>query len=249
MSLVTELSLSAESEHLIEVAQVDDLPAVHEHILRPSFPAKELMKLDRLVNEVEHGDTEVRIIRTDDGTLAGTVIGTWYEDARVLLLDYLALRPGQRGGGMGAALLNESVASWAEQYDPCIVLAEVEHPDHHNPHPQHGDPEARLRFYARQGARFLPLPYFTPGVGEGMPRVGGMILTVLHAHESMLDDDTEEIASEPIARVLHLQGVDREDHDNARADLIATTVEEPTLPLLRADRVADVPIGAPDDVE
>lgn len=233
-------------EPAVERASLADIPAVHEQILRPSFPEYELMTLERLTDEVESGTTEVRIIRDAEGELAGTAIGAWYEEARVMLLDYLALRPGQRGGGLGGALLSSSIEAWAEQHDPCIVLAQVEHPDHHDPHPQHGDPEARLRFYARQGARLLPLPYFTPGVGDGKPRTGGMMLTVLHAHPTLLGDDAEEIASEPIARALHLQAGDAEHHDEAQTELIAQARAEDTLPLLRADRVGDVPIGIPD---
>lgn len=219
---------------------------MHAQILAPSFPAYELMTLERLTAEVVAGDTEVNVVRDADGELAGTAIGTWYEEARVLLLDYLALRPGQRGGGLGSALLRSSIDAWAQEHDPCIVIAQVEHPDHHDPHPQHGDPEARLRFYGREGARLLALPYFTPGVGDGKPRTGGMILTVLHAHSSLLGENDEEIDSEPIARVLHLAAGDEEDHDEAQTDLIAQAGARPTLKLLRADRAGDVPIGIPD---
>lgn len=239
-------SISA-SVPVVEPAHTDEIAAVHAQILTPSFPADELMTLERLQGEVEHGTTSVRVVRDDAGDLAGCAIATWYEEARVLLLDYLALRPGARGGGLGGALLSSSVAAWSQEYAPCIILAEVEHPDHHDAHPQHGDPEARLRFYAREGARLLPLPYFTPGVGAHKVRVGGMILAVLHAHPDLLGDNDEEIASEPIATVLHLQAGDIEDHDEARTELIAAAAENPTLPLLRADRVGDVPIGIPDE--
>lgn len=232
---------------VVEPATVDEISAVHDQILSPSFPTDELMTLERLRDEVAHGTTSVRVVRDDGGALAGCAVGTWYEEARVLLLDYLALRPGARGGGLGGALLNSSVEAWSIEFEPCIVLAEVEHPDHHDPHPQHGDPEARLRFYAREGARLLPLPYFTPGVGENKVRVGGMMLAVLYAHPSLLGDHDEEIASEPIARVLHLQADDPADIDEARTELIAAATENPTLPLLRADRVGDVPIGIPDE--
>ncbi len=231
---------------VVEEASGTELSDVHADILSPSFPPHELMTLERLTDEVENGTTSVRVVRDEDGVLAGTAIATWYLEARVLLIDYLALRPGQRGGGLGRALLSSSVVAWAEQYDPCIVIAEVEHPDAHDAHPQHGDPEARLRFYARQGARLLPLPYFTPGVGEGAVRVGGMMLAVLHAHPTLLGDDDDEIASEPIATVLHLQAGDIETHDSARTELIAAAAANPTLPLLRADRPGDVPIGIPD---
>jgi hypothetical protein len=47
--------------------------------------------------------------------------------------------------------------------------------------------------------------------------------------------------------VLHLQAGDEADHDEAQTELIAAAAENPTLPLLRADRVGDVPIGIPDE--
>jgi len=240
------MSTTVEPAPVVEPATAEELAAVHAQILAPSFPAYELMTVERLMTEVDAGSTEVRVVRDADGSLAGTAIATWYEEASVLLIDYLALRPGQRGGGLGGALLSSSIEAWALEHDPCIIIAEVEHPDHHDAHPQHGDPEARLRFYGRQGARLLPLPYFTPGVGDGMPRTGGMMLAVLHAHPTLLGDNDEEIASEPIARVLHLQAGDPEDHDEARTDLIEQAGANPTLPLLRADRAGDVPIGIPD---
>jgi len=143
---------------VVEEASGPELAAVYADILSPSFPPHGLMTLERLTDEVENGTTSVRVVRDDAGNLAGTAIATWYLEARVLLIDYLALRPGQRGEGLGGALLNSSIDAWAAHYDPCIVIAEVEHPDAHDAHPQHGDPEARLRFYARQGARLLPLP-------------------------------------------------------------------------------------------
>ena len=211
---------------VVEEASGPELAAVYADILSPSFPPHELMTLERLTDEVENGTTSVRVVRDDAGNLAGTAIATWYLEARVLLIDYLALRPGQRGEGLGGALLNSSIDAWAAHYDPCIVIAEVEHPDAHDAHPQHDDPEARLRFYARQGARLLPLPYFTPGVGEGAVRVGGMMLAVLHARPTLLGDDNNEIASEPIATVLHLQAGDIETHDDARTELIAVAGRE-----------------------
>ena len=56
---------------VVEPATQAELSAVHSEILAPSFPAYELMSLERLTAEVEHGDTSVRVIRDDDGELAG----------------------------------------------------------------------------------------------------------------------------------------------------------------------------------
>jgi len=70
---------------------------------------------------------------------------------------------------------------------------------------------------------------------------------VLHAHPDLLGDDAEEIESEPIATVLHLQVGGEDELDDERAELVAQARAEATIPLLRADRVGDVPIGVPGD--
>jgi len=57
------------------------------------------MTLERSTDEVENDTMSVRVVRDEDGVLAGTAIATWYLEARVLLIDHVALRPGQRGAG------------------------------------------------------------------------------------------------------------------------------------------------------
>jgi len=74
-----------------------------------------------------------------------------------------------------------------------------------------------------------------------------MMLAVLHAHPDLLGENDEEISSEPIATVLSLKAGDEADHDEAQTELIAAAEAHATLPLLRADRVGDVPIGIPDE--
>ena len=77
-------------------------------------------------------------------------------------------------------------------------------------------------------------------------RVGAKMRAVLRAHPTLLGDDDDEIASEPIATVLHLQAGDIETHDDARTELIAVAAASSTLPSLRADRPGDALIGTPD---
>jgi hypothetical protein len=59
-----------------------------------------------------------------------------------------------------------------------VILAEFDRPDVQPPHPLHGDPSARLRFYGRFGALALDLPYFQPPVSQSSPREYGMLLAV-----------------------------------------------------------------------
>src|SRR5690606_22793856 len=51
---------------------------------------------------------------------------------------------------------------------------------------QHGDPAARVRFYARRGARVLDLPYVQAPIRAGAEPVPGRLLLVLHAEPGVL---------------------------------------------------------------
>jgi len=161
---------------LTEAAQLDSL---WRDVLEPSFPPDELTSSDDLRAGLASGELTAYGVQQDGRVVAG-IVATWSRATQVLLVDYLALAPGHRGGGVGGRLLDRSLAGWREELHPVLVLAEVEHPGHHAPHPSHGDPAARLRFYARHGARALAVPYFQPGIGgPGSPRVPAMLLVAL----------------------------------------------------------------------
>jgi GNAT superfamily N-acetyltransferase len=148
-------------------------------VLAPSFPAVELAPPDALRAGLDSGATTAYGVERDGRVVAG-IVASWSPGPRVLLVDYLALAPDHRGGGLGGRLLDRSVAGWREELHPALVLAEVEHPAHHPAHDRHGDPAARLRFYSRHGGRVLALPYFQPGLaGPGSPRVPAMLLVDL----------------------------------------------------------------------
>jgi hypothetical protein len=52
-----------------------------------------------------------------------------------------------------------------------------------------GDPEARLRFYARLGAKIVAIPYFQPALSTEQSRVRNLFLMVLSAEPSVLRED------------------------------------------------------------
>lgn len=148
--------------------------SLHRDVLAPSFPPAELVDVDELVGD--HTSGRLRSLGVvEDGRVVAGVVGEWFPDARVLLVLYLAIAPGRRGGGVGGRLLAAALADW-RALDPLLVVGEVEHPAHHVGSEAHGDPVARLRFYARLGARVLELPYFQPGDGPGGERVPALLL-------------------------------------------------------------------------
>lgn len=173
---------------LVDLVDPADLTQLHEQVLAPSFPPSELIDLDELIAGCASGELRALGVRRDGQVVAGAV-GSSCAPGGVVLLVYLAIAPGGRGGGIGGALLDGAVARWVAEFSPAYVLAEVEHPDHHTASPEHGDPTARLRFYARHGARVLAVPYFQPGIGPEGPRVPALLLVTLYVDESAYVDE------------------------------------------------------------
>jgi hypothetical protein len=153
----------------------------YHQILVPSFPPGELISIDE-VQAIATGDAgSVWLAQDEDGTILGGAVAEWNESTRVLLLGYLAVRPGTRGGGTGGPLYVAALACWRERFNPCLVLAEVEDPAAYDGSEAYGDPGARLRFYLNRGSRILHLPYFQPALGPEGVRIPGLLLLVLHA--------------------------------------------------------------------
>lgn len=184
---------------MIEPAEPDALvDAAYAAILLPSFPADELIAQSTLRDGLASGRYRC-VVTVDAGSQpAGIAVVEDFPDADVLLLLYLAVRPGSRGAGHGSALLVRVRDEWLPRSGRYALLAEIEHPAAHRGGPGYGDPVARLRFYARHGGRALDAPYFQPALVPGRARVHGMVLAVLAHH----GDPRDTVAARPIRRFL-----------------------------------------------
>ncbi|WP_175008298.1 GNAT family N-acetyltransferase [Cellulosimicrobium sp. TH-20] len=159
---------------VVPLTDPDLLRSLHRDVLAPSFPPAELVDEQELLDA--HASGRLRSLGVvEEGRVVAGVVGEWFADARVLLVLYLAIAPGRRGGGVGGRLVTAALEDW-RTLDPLVVVGEVEHPAHHAGSEAYGDPVARLRFYARLGARVLALPYFQPGDGPGGERVPALLL-------------------------------------------------------------------------
>jgi len=168
----------------------------YQEILVPSFPADELIGLDEVQEIADREDASIWLAEDDEGTLLGGAIAEWDDSVRVLLLGYLAIRPGIRGGGIGGPLYLAALDSWRQRFKPCLIIAEIEDPAVHGGSEDYGDPAARLRFYVNRGSRILDFPYFQPALEPGAERVEGLLLIALHADPEFAgaDDDTIDAA-------------------------------------------------------
>ncbi|MFL6112922.1 MAG: GNAT family N-acetyltransferase, partial [Catenulispora sp.] len=138
----------------------------YHDILETSFPAAELVGLDEIQDIAARDTGSVWLAEDADGAVVGGAVAEWDESVRVVLLGYLAVRPGARGGGIGGPLYAAALESWRERFKPCLVLAEIEDPAAHGGH-DYGDPAARVRFYLHRGSRILDIPYFQPALKPG----------------------------------------------------------------------------------
>lgn len=149
------------------------LRELHDEVLRPSFRPEEYIP-----PTVIDPSAELAVIACgEDGRVLGGALGEWYPASGVLLLGYLAVRPGLRAQGVGGAVMTELRERWLDR-DSLAVL-ELDDPRYHEPHPDRGDPVARLRFYGRSGVELLDMPYFQPRLSNDLPRAYHMFLGVI----------------------------------------------------------------------
>lgn len=149
------------------------LRELHDDVLRPSFRPEEYVS----PAEINPAGKLAVIARADDGLVVGGALGEVYPCSGVLLLGYLAVRRGYRGRGIGGVLMAALRERWLAR-DTLAVL-EMDDPRYHEPHPDHGDPAARLRFYGAFGVRLLAIPYFQPRLSGHLPRCYHMLLGVI----------------------------------------------------------------------
>lgn len=218
-----------------------DLSEFYDLVLVPSFPQSELVALPEFLSAAQSHYIHVIAAYNDQGVIAGAVGATPTQE-RVMMLLYLALRPGLRGSGVGGKLLNHAIAQWQELFNPTFILSEVEHPGYHRASEEHGDPAARLRFYARHGGRILNIPYFQPAIREGEPPVPAlMLLTMWVAPEAFIGDD--HVISWPLRASLRRELIETCEPDFEPALRVEESVAGDLVKLLDAEQLDQVPVG------
>jgi predicted N-acetyltransferase YhbS len=207
---------------------------LYHQILQPSFPDAELISLEELQATAADDCGSVWLAENEDGTILGGAVAEWDESLRVLLLGYLAVRPGARGRGIGGPLYLTALDAWRQRFKPCLVLAELEDPAFHAVSEEHGDPAARLRFYLDRGTRILDLPYFQPALGPGKDRVSGLLLVALHADPEFTGANDSTVHADVIR--TYLEGYQQQYEGKVATD-------DQAMDLWRAlDRPGGVPL-------
>lgn len=162
---------------MIEIARSESvLEQVYDEVLHRNFPPSELLTRTDFLAGARAGELEV-LVAADGPDLQGAIVGERH--SRAVLVAWLAVGALGRGGGVGGELLHTGVRTWLAEPGVAAVLAEIERPDIFDAHPVYGDPMRRLAFYSRVAAGVLDIPYFQASMGPGLPRVHGLLLTVV----------------------------------------------------------------------
>lgn len=166
-------------DEIITVGELStsQLTDVYERLMVPAFREDELLGYEELLevytamNAPPHGV----VVAAGRGPVA-VALTEWYVERQVLLLAYLAVAEDARGRGFGGLLSDHLTAQLSSVVPAPIAVAEVDDPRVWPGDEGTGDPEARLRFYARRGARLVPVHYFQPSLRGPGRRVPGMLL-------------------------------------------------------------------------
>ena len=217
------------------------LDSAYADVIAPSFDPNELSDVEDLRAGVTAGTVNILAALGDDDRPDAVAVGDWWAGTRVALLSYLAVRPGVRSTGVGGGLLAHALAAWREQWQPDIMLVEIEHPAAHPAHGYYGDPEARVRFYARYGVRPLQLPYFQPALRAGFDRADGLMLCLFATDANVSTVDGAVLRRWFTEYLVGTEGSVREDP--ATTTLLAAMAGD--VPVLSLDDLDAIPVSGP----
>lgn len=165
---------------LREVSSHGDLTLIRE-LYEEAFPECERKPFDVMVSAIGRGLDMCAI--EDGGDFVGLAIVLTHGD--VALLDYFAVTPHRRGGGIGACALD----LLREKYRGRALLIEIEDPDDVCDNPEIR--RRRLAFYERCGMHIMPYKVNFYGTRMLVLTCGGDVTFPAHVsvYRSVLGDD------------------------------------------------------------
>lgn len=234
----------------VRVATPEDRRVAFDAVLAPSFVVDELEPFDEFNAKLDDGVTTL-LVGADDGTgeIVAAAVFVNVRAASAVVLRQMAIREDLRRTGLGSELYRAFIATLEETEQPSLVLAEVQHPDHHEAHPRHGDPLSRLRFYDRFDAVIIDVPYYQPALTQGQQPVYGLLLLALYVRPDLINPartylDPPENLLFALRSLLYADG----DPDEAAAAALLSAASVSRVRLVPTSDYAQVTPGLPTTV-
>jgi GNAT superfamily N-acetyltransferase len=230
----------------VRTATPEERRVAFDTVLAPSFVFDELEPYEEFDTKLEDGTTTLLVGVDDAGAIVAAAVFVNIRAASAVVLRQMATREDVRGTGLGTELYRAFIATLEESEQPSLVLAEVQHPDHHEAHPRHGDPLSRLRFYDRFDARIIDVPYYKPALAPGLKPVYGLLLLALYVRPDLINPartylDPPENLLFALRSLLYADG----DPDEAAAAALLSAASRNRVRLLPTSEYARVTPGLP----
>lgn len=114
-------------------------------LYKSAFPNCERKPFNLILQKRRRGEAEVFSVESDSGEFLGLAITLKHKDLDLVLLDYFAILPEIRGGGIGS----QALQLLKEKYADKRFFLEIESTA--KPHPELEKRKRRKRFYMKNG--------------------------------------------------------------------------------------------------
>ena len=230
----------------VRVAAPEERRIAFDTVLAPTFLHDELEPYEEFEAKLEDDLTTLVIGVDESGEIVAAAVFVHIRAASAVVLRQMATREDLRGTGLGTELYHGLIAALEESEQPSLVLAEVQHPDYHEAHPQHGDPLARLRFYDRFDALIIDVPYYQPALTADLQPVYGLLLLALYVRPDLINPartylDPPENLLFALRSLLYAD----ENPDEAAAAALLSAASVSRVRLLPTSEYAKVKPGLP----
>lgn len=223
------------------MARPNQLDDVYDRILARSFPPDVLVDRGSFLTYATWGEVLVRL--GEGGVVEAAAVADHSPATGLLVLEYLAVAPGQRSSGSGSELFNQARDRWRELMHPGAFLAAIERPDSYRVSDDYGDPVRRLEFYRRRGMRALALPYYRPALSSESAAVPDLLLGVLVEDPSWVRDG-KFVEGARIATLLAERNPDPTPEERPAWDALIAACAAP-IDLLDLADYAKIPRSGP----
>lgn len=230
----------------VRVAGPEDRRAAFDAVLAPSFVHDELEPFEEFEAKLDDGTTTLLVGVNETDEMVAAAVFVSIRSVSAVVLRQMATRQDLRGTGIGTELYHEFLRTLEQSEQPSLVLAEVQHPDYHESHPEHGDPLSRLRFYDRFDALILDVPYYQPALTPELKPVYGLLLLALYVRPDLINPartylDPPENLLYALRSLLYTDG----DRDEAAAAALLAAASASRVRLLPTSEYAQVKPGLP----